>query len=84
MQEIPLGYVQMKQSQQLEDANTNANTQCGLVSLSSAGAIFFMPFGLHEAAGINSCFPLCCFPLLSRPKSVIPAFSLVAFWVVLS
>lgn len=83
-QEIPLDYVQMKRSQRLEDANTDANTQCGVVSLSSAGAIFYMPLGLHEADGINSCFPLCCFPLLSRSKSVIPAFSLVDIWVVLS
>lgn len=38
-QEVPLGYIQMKWLQRLEEANTDANTQHGLVSLSS-GAIF--------------------------------------------
>lgn len=63
-QEISLGFVQMKRSQRLEDANTDANTQCGLVSLSSAGAIFFMPLGLHEAAGINLLSSLLLSPTL--------------------
>lgn len=50
---VPLGYTRMKRSQQMKDASTEANTQRGLVSLSSAGAIVFIPLGLQEAAGIN-------------------------------
>lgn len=46
-QEIPLGYIQMKRSQRLEDVNTDTNMQRGLVLLNSAGAIFFIPLGLH-------------------------------------
>lgn len=46
-QEIPLGYIQMKRSQRLEDVNTDTNMQRGLVLLNSAGTIFFIPLGLH-------------------------------------
>lgn len=44
MQKIPLGYIQMKQWQQMEDTKTDANKQRGQVSVSSA-TIFFISSG---------------------------------------